>query len=487
MRPMRRTSLAILATALLATAGGTVAQAQGPVTLRLGFTNRADSPNAGEVTAFVDRVAAESNGAITIEPVWEAGGSEMPTTPYHAVAGQLVDGSLDLAVVGSPFWDQAGVVSLGALQSPLLVDSDALMDAIVTNGPLTSALLDGFGPAGLTGLALWPESLRHPVSFTGSPLLGSADYAGKVIRTPTASISDAIVRALGAQPSDANSQALRDAVTAGQIQGADGAYIWDWIYDHVGTTTGNVTIYPRINALAVNDASWSRLTPDQQALLRKAAAETAAALAASNATDVAGAAQYCTDGGTIVLASAADIADLKEALTPVEATLEADPAVRALIDRIAAVKATLPAPPPVTPCAPAPTPSTGPAASASAGSPSPAIALIPDGVYRTTVKVVPGQPWLANWAGLADWTIAGDRFTLDYPNGEWPTCQGAFTIIDDFLRMTWDSSGDCNGTTDIKWQLSGDQLVVQDLRDPPNPCPSSGCGLYLGAPWTKIK
>ena len=43
-------------------------------------------------------------------------------------------------------------------------------------------MLEGLGSAGLTGLAVLPETIRHPFGVRG-PILGPDDYRGALLRS----------------------------------------------------------------------------------------------------------------------------------------------------------------------------------------------------------------------------------------------------------------------------------------------------------------
>jgi TRAP-type C4-dicarboxylate transport system substrate-binding protein len=100
------------------------------------------------------------------------------------------DGELEMGLTPPRAWDTEGVKSLRALNAPFLVDSDELL-AKVASGGRASKLLSGLDGAGVVGLALIPEALRHPFGLR-KPLLGPGDYRGQVIRTPTSRTGAAV-------------------------------------------------------------------------------------------------------------------------------------------------------------------------------------------------------------------------------------------------------------------------------------------------------
>ena len=108
------------------------------------------------------------------------------------VAGLVQNGELDLALIPARAWDELGVTSLQALQAPFLVSNEDLVEQVVQS-ELAGELLAGLDQAGVVGLALLPEGLRHPVGFE-HPLLRLEDFSGATIRSLP---SNAVPSALG--------------------------------------------------------------------------------------------------------------------------------------------------------------------------------------------------------------------------------------------------------------------------------------------------
>ena len=78
-------------------------------------------------------------------------------------------------------WSTAGVNSFKGLQAPFTVESTEHLAAIVNDPLIGTQVLSGL-PASLKGLTLYPEALRHFLSFT-DPILKPTDIAGRQIRT----------------------------------------------------------------------------------------------------------------------------------------------------------------------------------------------------------------------------------------------------------------------------------------------------------------
>ena len=120
---------AVMATLVL---GGSAAAADPSTTLRLATPGGDEGPVANSIRAFADRVAADTDGSLTIEPVWQA----------QVICPRVVTivpwrtwwrpGPWSLALVPSRGFDMTGTTVLQSLQTPFLIDNDALAAAVAT-------------------------------------------------------------------------------------------------------------------------------------------------------------------------------------------------------------------------------------------------------------------------------------------------------------------------------------------------------------------
>jgi TRAP-type C4-dicarboxylate transport system substrate-binding protein len=491
MRNMQRTRLAAIALAMttLAAAGGGGVAANGdaaaPVTLKLGSYNDLNSPFAGSVTDFVADVATNSNGNLTIEPVWRV----LPDDPTASMSGYVFDslkgGSLDMIIIGARMLDEAGATSFDALQTPFLIDSDTLLNAVATDGDITKPMLDGLSAAGMVGLAVLPEGLRHPTSFK-APFLKLSDFTGTKILTIPAVVPDAMIQALGAEPSGLVANARIDAIASGDLDGIDFSYGWlnENLLGAMGTTTGNITTYPTYNVLAVSQAAWDRLTDTQRELLRQTAATALQKTVASNPSDATLSADYCAVGGTVVLADAADVAAIAGATAPVVATLQADPVTKDLIARIQTLKDGLPVPPVATACEPPAAPAVSPRPE---GTPA---ALPPNGTFRADVPaqdlVDAGETraYAAENAGLITITFAGDAMTQHWDGTPVSTdCHETLTIVGDHVHVHHISG--CTGDFDFRWAAEDGGLRLDAVGAAPADLASAVA--FYNRLWAEVK
>jgi TRAP-type C4-dicarboxylate transport system substrate-binding protein len=307
-------------------AGSPTAPSDDVITLTLGTDDSPGVPSADEITRFAEEVAERSDGRLAIEPRWHA--VEDPGTDWdQQIAALVQDGSLDLALGPTWAWD---VASLKTLQSPFLVDSDALVKSIITDDDLSASVMSGLTDEGVTGLALWPEGLRHPFGFDG-PLAEVADYRGATIRSPKSSVSKDVFAALGAQVSAQHP----DAITMAGVQG-------EYLLKPNGVGVGNVTFFPKVNVLYAGTDVLEGLSAQDQDTLREAAAATRDWALDHVPGDVAAGKVFCEDGGAIVHATEAQVAELVRATAPVADAIAESPGNADLVARISELKAALP-------------------------------------------------------------------------------------------------------------------------------------------------
>ena len=114
------------------------------VTLHLADAEDQGRSSQPWIDAFIDKVSKDSGGTITVVPEYNAGGGNEGVPGEIVVAGQVMAGDVELALVPVRGWNDVGVTSLQALEAPLLVDSDALLTAVAAD-PLVQPLLDADG------------------------------------------------------------------------------------------------------------------------------------------------------------------------------------------------------------------------------------------------------------------------------------------------------------------------------------------------------
>ena len=454
------------------------------ITLRLATPEDQNLPSQPFLDRFVADVAKASGGSMAVEVLYNAGANA--SDDEQQVGAQVIAGDVDMAVVPVRAWSDVGVTSLQALGAPFLIDNDALLKAVTTDDVLVQPLLDGMQEQGLVGLAVWPEDLRHPFTFeqNGTPLMGPDDFKGQKIATITSKAQQEVIEALGATRID-----LKD-VDAAIADGAESG-LWAGALNLPGkpTATADVTLYPKIQVMVVEDAAWSRLSPDQQAIVKAAAIAARDQAIKDHYPDAGLAKAYCAAGGKVILAGPANVAKFMDAAKPVYDRLEADPRTATALDAIRALKASTPAPFPTRACLPA----VSATATIPPVEPGPPIGMIPDGTYQQPVQTM--EDLIAkgvdannarNNAGAHSLSVQGGtvRFNIRRTSGESDPCTGTQNDIGDRIRVDL-----CGAQpVDVRWVLDGDQLTLLAVDDGSNLLSELvAYNAMWGGPWTKVE
>jgi TRAP-type C4-dicarboxylate transport system substrate-binding protein len=304
-----------------------------PVTLTLGSPDSESTPGAEALKHFADEVSRRSEGRISIRLEWNAAGSQGDVEA--AAINQVLDGDLDLGWVGTRAWDGQGVRGFSALQAPFLINDYALLNRVL-GSELAGAMLSELKGIGLTGLAVIPDQLRHPLGFR-EPFLTLDDFQGAELRVPSSRISEAIVRSLGATPVNLNGADLGAALDSGELAGAETSAGNLRSLPQGGYLTMNLTFYPKVQTLFAATDRFGALTEATRSILQAAASETLAYVLAED-PEGADIKAFCDLGGTLVNAEPAEVSRIAAATDPVREEMETDPIVRDYIKKIEALR-----------------------------------------------------------------------------------------------------------------------------------------------------
>ena len=245
-------------------------------------------------TTFATLVNQDSGGHLRLRTVsYNARSASVDQT----IAADLQKGKLDVADVGSRAWESLGISAFRAYQDPFLITSRELLDAAVT-GPVAAGLLATLKPAGITGLAIAPDSIRY--LYSTRPLTTPAQFYGAKIRINDSATTSEVLTALGATPvTDIASgppavQALRDgtltAIESNPVNAMENGYVQVAPYVVV-----NAPLFAKTTTFAVNSAQLARLPARDAGWLRQAAQQ-AADTEATSAADRAMWGTLCGQG-----------------------------------------------------------------------------------------------------------------------------------------------------------------------------------------------
>lgn len=285
---------------------------------------------------FLDQVVALSGGQlkVAVDSHFENGNPAAESNEITA----LVDGKYDVAWPSTRAFSAAGITSLQALETPLLITSVRGQRALVTS-QVANELLATLREQGLVGLGLAVGPLRRPMA--GKPLVTLADWSGVRFRTYNSPIQSAAIEALGATPVSASFD-FPDLVHAGKLDGVEldiAQYDEIGLQDLLPNTTRNVALWAKIFVFSMNAASYDGLTPQQQKWVKQAAQSAVQASIDFQYDETTPALNMCEAGILFHDASALDLVELKAAMQPVVDKIAADPVSGPLLDKVESVLA----------------------------------------------------------------------------------------------------------------------------------------------------
>ena len=466
MPPTIRLTAIVAVVAVAFAAGTSLAGPPAPgetVTVTLANPEPRGRPASQIAERFARRVAIRSKGSLRVRIVYEAGRTT-DSTSTKALEANLIrmvrTGKTQLAIVPNRAFQAEGVASFHALQTPFLITTDGQM-ARATTGSIAATLQSGLPDIGLRGLGLVPEGLRRPFGFEKA-LTTPADFKGVKIRAISSKATYGLIRALGAIPVDVNGLDFEDAVSNGTVRGAESSLriAVDGLPAR-SYTASNIAFFPKIDALVASTDALARLTSDQRAILRNAAADARASTIAT-ANERSAAAAYCKAGNTIVAAPPSALRSLRARAAALIDAARRDATTRKLIDLLGRQPRSTPS-----------IPSCRPRANVSSRPPYTVTSTPPEGMYRLTHSAAylrsAGMGPVeadANY-GTLDWTLKGSSFTLRWssPKNEQrpgldgtPACQGKLTLVHGIVRIGEWTNKACGGKIGFVWKRVGNDI-----------------------------
>lgn len=433
---------------------------------------------------FAERVGEVSSGQLEIEVALSCCGRN-PDVEEQLVES-VAAGDFDLGWVGTRVFADLGVTTFQALTAPLLLDSYALQEVVITSD-IPAEMLDGLEPLDVVGVAVLPGALRKPIS-AGGPLVAPADWQGITFHAFHSTDSADAITALGATPTDVGFDARDEGLFDGSIHGIENSIVYhaEGRQSPTPYVTVNVNLWPRISALLANPGVLSELSETQIGWLHEAAADVAARTGELADLDAAVLADSCQAGARYAEAIDAELTALADALAPVYARLEEDPKTKAFIERIREREETVDAEDPLV----IPNGCTGVASTAEAGTDDPSVL---NGVYESADWTVEGLVTLGvdqrnaeNSAGVFTFTFQDGRFELRHQSaqGGLTRCDGAYSIAGDQVTVDVEPGGCGPGGQffTATFELSADNLRLNEVVAG-HP---SDIVLFGTEPWTKI-
>lgn len=464
-------ALALATTAITVTTGCTVVTASSkagegalPQSIVLAGPDPAGLSASDEMLEFARLVAELSDGAMTIEVRFQDSadpipGFEVGSDPNTEINAMVREGDVELALLPDWTWIPLGAKRIAALKTPFLVTDDRVANRLAVE-PVAGQMLAELERFGVQGLVLLPETIRHPVAFD-RPIQQLGDFDGMTLRAMDPGAS-ALFEALGADTLALAGNDFAQAVGNGRVQGADSAFAQHRSLPRVGTFTGDLGYFVRMNTLVASTLWYESLDETSRSFVDEAARLTREFVIETNPTDAQTAKAYCDGGGTVVNAGPDSLAEIRRASEPVRAAYEQSEPTRAVIDEISKIVESVGPPEAIQPCEPD-------AAEEPAARGSPRDAF-PEGSFRAEVTkqslldagIDAGNA--ANHAGV--WTLTfsdGKLYDLDCPGSTYSVNNGR-------VSMRLGPEGPSCGTTaggelfSAEWSYDGTFLTFVEVR-----------------------
>ena len=442
-----------------------------PVTLRLAVADQEGRPSDPYVREFIKQVNTLSNGSITIKPIWDAAPDAMDG-PAVGVIQLVREGKADLGLAASMAFDRENITSFQALQAPFLITNDALSKAVAASD-ISAEMLGNLSSAGIVGLTLWPEELRHPFSTApNKPILAPEDFVGLTIRSGPSDVTYTLLETFGATPmfGDSGYRGIESGLN--QVQ----------FLTRTPTVTGNVVFFPKFQVLFAHGETFEKLSESQRTILQNAAVATQQKAIAEQPGEAIAASAWCKNGGSIVMASDEQVAAFEAAAQPVFAQIEQDPFNAEMVAAIRKLKA-----------------KTQPSAGADACGPEAETwseGPLPDGTWAVELStedlVAMGVPQseTAGWAGVGTFTFQNGKafYRHEYQGKIDYECEATYEVVEDFVRITYPpDQGVCSGIVeDVQWRLDDDGLHFQ-LIAAHNTAFREDKASWEAKPWQKVE
>jgi TRAP-type C4-dicarboxylate transport system substrate-binding protein len=479
----------LLASCSSASGGGGEAKSgevPAPRVIKVATSQSAGDPTNAPLEEFIKQLAKLSGGSLKVEALYD---HEEDKGGDGAVITDLRNGAVDIAIVPARAWSEAGATSISALQTPFLIKSDEHLNAVASDSKVAGQLMASLSALGVTGLALYPEALRHLFGFKSQPILTPDNLVGRQVRGPDSADIAAVIAALGGTFVSPSFDDFTAGRADGTIMAAESSYLGaftEFPGDDV-VATGNLVLYAKMTTLAVNSKFLQSLASQQQEAILGAADASATWSITHHATEADGAEKFCGIGGTIVDSDAQQTAAFVAAVSPIVDKERQDASMSELIDGIAALAPTTSAAAPhcAADAAPAPAPTaTGPAADdivADGGD-------LPNGTYRfqMTAEFLSQYPDgdLSEAGVVSTYTLDDGHWSLEAVGTDGSTFRdtGIYQVIGHDLYWQYDvnSPPQFGPSAHLTWQLDSDGSITWVQVEP------KFKDYIFGLPWVHV-
>jgi TRAP-type transport system periplasmic protein len=237
-------------------------------TIRWGHLNNTDHPVSLGVQKFAEILAAKSGGKLKVR---EFAASQLGNEMQMQSA--LRGGTQEMMSASTT--SLASVVKeFGLLDFPFIVSATGQAEALVT-GPFGQAMIDVLPEKDLIGLGYWGLGFRNATNSSRS-ITRLEDFAGLKLRVIPNPVFLETFKALKANPVPMNFGELYTALENKTVDGQENPYtviLSNKFYEVQKFVTATNHAYTQ-NILLVSKKFWDKLSPEEQKMIREAAAET---------------------------------------------------------------------------------------------------------------------------------------------------------------------------------------------------------------------
>jgi tripartite ATP-independent transporter DctP family solute receptor len=327
---LKKTMFAVF-TGLLCLALAVPAFAADKIVLKSADTHAEDYPTVQAVKHMGKLLDEWTKGRITIQifPGRQLG--EEKDTIEQTIAGAIALNRVNLAPLNS-IVPETAVPAL-----PYIFRSTDHMHKVM-NGAIGDELLAALAPHGMIGMAFYDSGARSFYN-TKKPIHSPADMKGMKIRVQNSDLFVATMQALGANATPMEFGEVYEALKTGVIDGAENNWPSYESTRHFEVaknyTLDQHSMSPEV--LIMSKVVWDKMTPEDQALIRKAAKESVPVMTKLWDERVEKAKKIVEANGNDIIADV-DKQPFIDAMGPVYEKFANTPELKDLVKRIQAVK-----------------------------------------------------------------------------------------------------------------------------------------------------
>lgn len=329
-----------LGVAAVGCGGGSHDRAGGKIAPKTVVLTLATHESGTGVREWVDAVRRLSHGSLRI--VVKGGWRRREADYEKATIADVRAGRLSLASIPVRAYDSIGVKDFQGLLAPFLIDSYALERKVLAS-QIPARVLSGATPLGVHGIAVLPGPLQHILSI-GGPMLAPSDYRAQEIAIQRSDVAASTIRALGT-----TSVELAPDDISPRVRGIETDLV-DLLANRYNAVTAdetlpsNVSFWPRVTSIVINDKAFAGLTGAQQRALqaagRSALGPSMTRLARDEHNALGAMCQDADQRGSLAFLSAtpSHLAALRTAVDPVYRRLAQSATTRGVIASVEALK-----------------------------------------------------------------------------------------------------------------------------------------------------